>query len=438
MVIGMESEIVEFKLTTAERREAAEALSAMLNKHGKGTVYFGIDDGGFIKGQQISDSTKKDISRTIAELIEPKVSPTIEVVTIDGKDVIKVSVSGRARPYSVGGKYLVRVGTENRIMGQGDLRALIKNDDYSSKWEEELTDYSYDDIDDEVLLDFYKSAKEANRLEMKEYDKRKLLDNLGLMKDGYAKNGTYALFGKKAKIGLKLATYASENKVTFLDLKLINGNIYSLVDEGIRYILSHLNWKVEIGEIKRREIPEIPVDAIREIVVNAFAHTNYESLPEIEIGIHPGSIEIYNPGTFPEEFTPFDFISQSLPSFQRNRMILDILFRSKDIEKSGTGFQRVNDLCLEKGVSWNYRKLAYGFYFIFLRGGNSSPEEATLSKNEKAVLSLLRGEPLISKGELAKRLGKSEKTVQRAISSLMGKGFAEKDSSKGFSYKVKE
>jgi len=34
-----------------------------LNKHCKGTVYFGIDDNGRILGQQIGKSTIKDISK---------------------------------------------------------------------------------------------------------------------------------------------------------------------------------------------------------------------------------------------------------------------------------------------------------------------------------------------------------------------------------------
>lgn len=64
---------------------------AILNKHCKGTLYFGIDDNGYIKGQQITYSTKKDISRIISELIEPKISPIIEILSIDGKQIIKVS-----------------------------------------------------------------------------------------------------------------------------------------------------------------------------------------------------------------------------------------------------------------------------------------------------------------------------------------------------------
>ena len=77
MIIGKETEQVEFKLTTGEKKEAMEAISAILNKHTKGTLYFGIDDNGFVKGQQISDNTKKDISRIITESIEPKFSYSI-------------------------------------------------------------------------------------------------------------------------------------------------------------------------------------------------------------------------------------------------------------------------------------------------------------------------------------------------------------------------
>src|SRR5574344_2268043 len=158
MIIGTETEQIEFKLTTGERKEAMEAICAILNKHCSGALYFGVDDDGFVKGQQVTDSTKKDISRIISESIEPKITPTIEVLSIDSKEIIKVSFSGQNRPYSVNGKYLSRVGTENRRMTNEELKRLIKNDDYSSHWEEELTSFNSGDVDEIALLDFFKSA----------------------------------------------------------------------------------------------------------------------------------------------------------------------------------------------------------------------------------------------------------------------------------------
>ncbi len=227
--------------------------------------------------------------------------------------------------------------------------------------------------------------------------------------------------------------------MTFTDLKLLEGNIYNLVNNALYYILNRINWRGEIGTRKRKEIPEIPEEAIREIIVNAFAHADYETVPEIEIGIHPGKVEIYNPGSFPDDLTPLDFISRNLPSYKRNRLILDILFRSKDVEKSGTGFQRVNDFCKQQNVTWNYRKEAYGFFFEFIRTNVQINVQINtkLSEAEQVIFNLIQNNDGISKAEMAIRIGKSEKTVQRLISSLMKKQVIEREgSNKTGSWKI--
>ena len=431
MIIGSESETIEFKLTTGEKKEAVEAIAAILNKHCRGTLYFGVDDTGFVTGQQVSDSTKKDISRIINDSIEPRIIPTIEALTIEGRTIIKVSFFGHNRPYAVNGKFLIRTGTENRRMSPDELKRLIKNEDYSSKWEKELTDYTPDDLDDDALRDFYQSARDCGRLSMKEYNKEKLLSVIDIIKDGNINNGGYALFGKNAKISLKLASYATDSKVTFTDLKLIEGNVYNLVGDALDYVLNRINWRSEIGTRKRTEIPEIPERALREIIVNAFAHADYETVPEIEVGIHPGKIEIYNPGAFPDDLTPLDYISRNLPSYKRNPLILDILFRSRDVEKSGTGFQRVNDFCKQQNVTWDFRKEAYGFFFEFIRTNVQINVQINveLTEMEQVVFNLIQNNDGISKSEMAVRIGKSEKTVQRIISSLRKKKVIEREGS---------
>ena len=42
MNFGLEDEILEFKKTTSEINEATKSICAMLNKHGHGTIYFGV------------------------------------------------------------------------------------------------------------------------------------------------------------------------------------------------------------------------------------------------------------------------------------------------------------------------------------------------------------------------------------------------------------
>ena len=65
MNFGLEDETLEFKKTTGELNEALKSICAMLNKHGKGTIYFGILPNGEVKGQTVNDSTLRDISRGV-------------------------------------------------------------------------------------------------------------------------------------------------------------------------------------------------------------------------------------------------------------------------------------------------------------------------------------------------------------------------------------
>lgn len=64
-VRGGESETVEFKRTTGERREAARTICAMLNHRG-GRVIFGVEPDGRMIGQMVSDRTVEEVAQALA------------------------------------------------------------------------------------------------------------------------------------------------------------------------------------------------------------------------------------------------------------------------------------------------------------------------------------------------------------------------------------
>ena len=70
-----ESENVELKKSTAELKEAVISISAILNKHGGGELYFGVKDDGTVLGQQTSPKTLREVSQAILENVEPKFIP---------------------------------------------------------------------------------------------------------------------------------------------------------------------------------------------------------------------------------------------------------------------------------------------------------------------------------------------------------------------------
>ena len=435
MRLKRENEVTEFKLTTGELHDSVKSISAILIKHGYGTIYFGVKNNGEIVGQQVGESTERDISRVIYESIEPKIYPNIQMLEYNGRKYFKVDFAGNCQPYSSKGIYYMRTSDENRVLTRDELLVFIRTKYYSDDWEQELTEYTIDDVDEESLLNFYKSAKECGRLNLIKYDKEELLTLLELLKNGKLNNAGYALFGKKTKIPLKLAIYATNEKLTFIDLHVKNGNIYRLVNEAINYIHSNIHWKVEIGSRKREEIPEIPIKAIREIVINSFAHAKYKAETEHEINIFPGRVTIYNPGSFPDNLTPLDFVNSNRSSIKRNKIILDVLFRSQDVEKSGSGFKRVYELCNREKIKCEFCTDVYGFGFSFIRNNtNKFIDDELLSKHEKIILDAIGENIRITRLELSQKIDRSERTVQRITNSLVEKGLIERIGNNRFGY----
>jgi len=89
-----ESETIEFKKSTAEVKSGVVSIAAMLNKYGRGEVYFGIADDGKVLGQTIGRTTIKDVTQAVVDNTEPKIYPKVEVRQIEGKDCIVVEAHG--------------------------------------------------------------------------------------------------------------------------------------------------------------------------------------------------------------------------------------------------------------------------------------------------------------------------------------------------------
>ena len=153
-----ETETVELKKSTSELKEAVISIVAMLNKHQRGEVMFGVRNDGAVVGQQVSEKTIRDISKTIADHIEPRIYPVIEQVTVDSMQCIKVRIEGKEHPYYAYGRAYIRVGDEDRQLSARELENLIlsKNRD-RLRWDTEVcARASVDDIGPGKLKSFLK------------------------------------------------------------------------------------------------------------------------------------------------------------------------------------------------------------------------------------------------------------------------------------------
>ena len=120
-----ETETMELKKSTSELKEGIISMVSIPNKRRNGELYFGIRNDGKIIGQDISEKTLRDISRSVSDHIEPRVFPKIEEITLEGKKCIRVEFSGCDVPYYAYGRAYIRVGVEDRQVSAKELEKLI-------------------------------------------------------------------------------------------------------------------------------------------------------------------------------------------------------------------------------------------------------------------------------------------------------------------------
>ncbi|MCL2776310.1 MAG: putative DNA binding domain-containing protein [Oscillospiraceae bacterium] len=369
MKLGSETETIEYKKSTSELREGIISVVAILNKHNGGELYFGIRNDGVAVGQDISDKTLRDISQVVANHIEPQIYPDIRNVVIDNKNCIHITFEGDNVPYYAYGRAYLRVADEDRVMSPQELESyILKKNANTTVWDSEASNKTVDDVNERILMDYIAKANAAGRIDYGYTNKYDILKRLKLLSGDSVNNTAKVMFCDNANLEVQMATFATNERLTFLDIDRKSGTINELVDIAENYIKKNIRWRVEFdGGLQRKEIPEIPIEAIREALFNSFCHKNYRVSQNNYVCVFKDFIEIYNPGTFPEGLNPQDFINGSEQSVHRNPLLAQILYYSKDIESFGTGLRRISKACQEADVKVEFQKLKLGFNVVFHR-----------------------------------------------------------------------
>ena len=428
MNLGKETETLEYKKTTGEMKEAMISIASILNKHGVGTVYFGVKPNGDVVGQEVSESSLRSVSRAIYENIKPQIYPAVTEVVLEQKHLIKVEFSGENTPYSAAGRYYLRTADEDREIEPEKLRAFFSANKYKEKWEKGKSDASVKQIDKSAVKSFWQNAVAVGRLPEGKYTCPAILNRFGLVCDDNLTNAGEVLFGNTCPVSLKAGIFATDEKLTFLDMRLFEDNVYNLLRIAEEYILKNIRWRSEITGAEREEIPEIPVAVVREVLANGFAHSIYNGRTTHEICIHPGMVTIYSPGEYASRHKPEEYIRNNVESEVRNATIAKILYLNKSIEQFGSGFKRIHSLCADAGLTYSYENSENGFKFVIFRPKlrsdiRSDIRSDALNGTEEAVLAILRLNPDSPRAEIADKISKTVRTVQRTLDSLKDKGY---------------
>ena len=283
-------------------------------------------------------------------------------------------------------------------------------------------------------------ANEEGRINFKYLNAKTTLKKLHLLVGERLIKATEVLFCNDNSMEIQAAVFAGTDKITFLDIKKFKGNIFNLRLQAEAYIKEHIKWRADLSESRRKEIPEIPVEAIREAVGNSLCHRDYSNPKGNEVAIFKDRVEIYNPGTFPDELSPEDFIKGDEYSILRNPLIAETMYLSADIEKWASGLKRIYDECTAVGIKVDFKRVKTGFVVSFHRpkweegeglgeggqtGGQTGGQRkgVILSDKQKKILEILKKKPRISRKELANELNINASAVQKHLIKLKEAGY---------------
>lgn len=409
LVADGESETLELKRTTGQRREGAQTVCAMLNHRG-GRVLFGVAPDGRLLGQQVSDRTIEEVAQEL-RAIEPPAFPSIERVALsNGLEAIAIVVQpGQNRPYVYRGRGYHRVGNTNQVMTQDEYnRVLLERMHSEQRWENRHAEgWTSDDIDVAELRRTVDEAIRRGRLDdpgTRATDD--LLRGLGLIRDGQLLRAALALFGKTERIEaelpqmlLRVARFQGVDRTEFHDNRQLRGNVFTLLGQAERFLRENLPvaGRIVPNVIERIDEPLYPTVALREALANAFCHRDYTiGGGSVAVGIYDDRLEVTSSGSLHFGLTPEQLFvpHESLPW---NPLIAGVFYRRGIIEQWGRGTTKMVELTAAAGLPPPEIEDGAGCVTVRFRPGRYVPPQLVgtdITERQRAILSLLNDAPV--------------------------------------------
>ena len=354
----------EFKLEDVNNERLIKEICGFCNSDG-GILILGVDDFGQIIGCSRNDNEER-IMNMISDNLEPKFIPEYLESIIDNKKICIVKIGKKPdKPYSVkkknANKYYIRRGTTCREADRNELLRLFQKSALLHYEILERKDSTINQIDfskfQEYLKRIYVNISKEDAIKVmtnkKFLSKNKIPTIAGLVLFGndFCNELPSILKVDIVKFSGIESDYNIINQRSFygslLNLYDENGNIsqLGLIDKCIDYIKINIKSKSQLNQARREMDFEYPIETIRELLVNCFAHRDYTIEGEgIRIFIYDDRMEFISPGGLPNTIDIEDLTNSFkygvVPTYARNPIIVDVLKIFGYIENIGMGLYK--------------------------------------------------------------------------------------------------
>ncbi len=365
------------------------------------------------------------ISDTISQMCEPQIMFDIYQESVKDKVLVVVEVfPGNDTPY-----FIKSMGKENGTFIR--LNATTRNADFTTLDELELrkkrryydelpmSELAVTDSDIEYLCkDFSARAKTT-------ITKESLLNMHLIQKieNSLVATKAYAIFlGKHDYLSrIQCARFKGTERVHFIDKKDFDGPLLEQIDGAYKFVLEHINMAIEINGIVHDEIYELPIQAIRELIINAVIHRNYMMNSSVQVAVYDDRVEISSPGSLYGSLTLQEALSGR--SSIRNKIVASVCEKLNVIEGWGTGLKRIIDFCKEKHVNPpDFLEIGDLLRVNFYRPSYSNIKQNDPINDPINLFDLIKQNPSGSYEDYAQKLNVSTATIKRKIAELKAEG----------------
>lgn len=456
----LESDRVERTISTDKMDKFGEAICAFSNdlpdSQLPGYLIIGADDKtGKVVPLKINDALLKNIASIRTEgNIQPQPSMTVEKVELDGGPVVVVEVQpAHFPPVKYKGKICVRIGPRRGIANEDDERKLFEKRASHVQTFDAMPclDSTMEDLDVQLFRQIYlPKAYPEDILKNDNRDVRLQLQSLGFY-DVRHNCPTYAgilMFGKNVERHLpgayiqyvrfggngRGADIANDYKFT--------GNLMTILNQLDTFVSTTIARRrpVPVSALREENIIDYPSWAIRELLMNAVCHRDYESNGPIQFYQYDDRLEILNPGGLYGKANPRNF---PWVNDYRNGVLAEAMKVVGFVNRFSRGIQRVQEELKSNGNEEAEFNLELETAFIvkvkpvssFVRTKERTKGRTKeLTSNELAVYNAIAENTNASRAELMNKTKLSQSIISRAIATLKQKGFIERAGGKKFGY----
>lgn len=415
----MENQNIEYK--EGWRDEYIKWICGFANSKG-GDMFIGVDDKGNVVGIQNAKKLSEDLPNKIKDILGILVD--IDILEEKEKTYIKINVDAYPYPVSYKGNYYIRIGATNQELKGAPLDKFLLQKQ-GLKWDGTPEPYTKLENLSEQSFDIFKNrASETQRVDenIQKYSNDEVLDKLNLyMPNGMLKKAAVLLFHPRPdKIftgaSIKIGFFRTDDDLAYQDEIL--GSLFEQVDKVMDLLQTkYLSAKIEYQGLQRKETLPIPIEALREAVLNAIIHKDYSSGIPIQISVYDNKLMIWNEGELPQDWTVAK-LKIKHPSRPYNPDIANAFFRAGLIESWGRGtIKIINEMRKAQLPAPNFKYDDSGFYIIFSFG------KVDL---EKQILDLISENTKITVVKLAEILETNDKKIKRTLKELQDKKLLER------------